>query len=539
MRSSSSGPLSTRSSRGGMRDGRSSRRTPPGRGGPSPPRHSSRATAGPGDGRDRHGRDVLGCARREHRRPRTRAGSPPSRGSGAREGARPSARASVGIPLLVPDLPVFLWWTGTPPSDGRHVDDLVTLADRLIVDSADFARADLTLPEVARLARFRVGITDLNWARLTDWRELIAQFFDVPAWRPFLNGITGIRAGFAVDMDGRDIHPSQALLLLGWLASRLAWRPVERLAPSEAGGVLFKMARSDDAAVMVRLRPRFERGLDAGDVSGVRIQAALGGESAEFVIKRAPDQRHATATAIVGGTVRAERVVPLPALGIRERFAEEARRAASVIHPNVVTVFDEGRDGADAFMVMELVRGRTLRDVVADRGPLRPHEAARLVAQIAAALDAAHEAGVIHCDVKPANVIVDQQGTAKLTDFGIARAARGPREHELIGTARYIAPERIEGRAPTERSDVYSLGLVAYELIAGRPPNAEMETEDLLRVRLDGRAPSLRLARVGISEESDRVVAKALARDPQGRYASAGAFARELLAASQRDDDTC
>jgi tRNA A-37 threonylcarbamoyl transferase component Bud32 len=241
---------------------------------------------------------------------------------------------------------------------------------------------------------------------------------------------------------------------------------------------------------------------------------------------------------------RLDRDVAIKILGpnadeaFRERFADEARRAAAVLHPNVVTVFDEGRDGADAFMVMELVRGRTLRDVVADRGPLRPHEAARFVAQIAAALDAAHEAGVIHCDVKPANVIVDQQGTAKLTDFGIARAARGPREHELIGTARYIAPERIEGRAPTERSDVYSLGLVAYELIAGRPPNAEMDTEDLLRVRLDGRSPSLRSARVGISEEIDRVIAKALARDPQGRYASAGAFARDLLAASQRDDAT-
>ncbi len=239
---------------------------------------------------------------------------------------------------------------------------------------------------------------------------------------------------------------------------------------------------------------------------------------------------------------RLDRDVAIKILGpnadeaFRERFADEARRAASVLHPNVVTVFDEGRDGADAFMVMELVRGRTLRDVIADRGPLRPDEAARIVAQIAAALDAAHEAGVIHCDVKPANVIVDQQGTAKLTDFGIARAARGPREHELIGTARYIAPERIEGRAPTERSDEYSLGLVAYELLAGRPPNAEMETEDLLRVRLDGRAPSLRLAHVGISEEIDRVVAKALARDPQGRYASAGAFAKDLLAASQSDD---
>jgi glucose-6-phosphate dehydrogenase assembly protein OpcA len=237
--------------------------------------------------------------------------------------------ASVVIPLLVPDLPVFLWWTGTPPSDARHLDDLVRLADRLIVDSADFAEPDRTLPEVAHLARLRVGITDLNWARLTPWRELTAQFFDVPGWRPFLDGITGIRAGFAVDMDGRDIHPSQALLLLGWIASRLGWRPVEALAPSEAGGLLFRMERADGGAVMVRLRPRFERDLDAGDVSGVRIQAAIGHDNAEFVIKRAPDQRHATATAIVGGVVRAERVVPLPALGIRELLGEELSIAGS------------------------------------------------------------------------------------------------------------------------------------------------------------------------------------------------------------------
>src|SRR6202171_5661300 len=117
---------------------------------------------------------------------------------------------------------------------------------------------------------------------------------------------------------------------------------------------------------------------------------------------------------------RLDRDVAIKILGpnaddaFRERFADEARRAAQVLHPNVVTVFDEGRDGTDAFMVMELVRGRTLRDLIADRGPLSPHEAARLVAQVAAALDAAHEAGVIHCDVKPANVIVDQAGHAKL-----------------------------------------------------------------------------------------------------------------------------
>jgi predicted Ser/Thr protein kinase len=222
----------------------------------------------------------------------------------------------------------------------------------------------------------------------------------------------------------------------------------------------------------------------------------------------------------------------------RERFADEARRAAAVVHPNVVTVFDEGRDGDDSFMVMEYVRGKTLRDTVAERGPLPAHQAARIVAQIAAALDAAHEAGVIHCDVKPANVIVDDNGTAKLTDFGIARAARGPREHELIGTARYIAPERVAGDAPTEKSDIYSLGLVAYELLAGRPAYAEMETEDLLRQRLDGPPPSLRNARVGVSDAIDRVVRRALARDPDERYARAGYFAHDLLGAAERGDAT-
>jgi serine/threonine-protein kinase len=215
----------------------------------------------------------------------------------------------------------------------------------------------------------------------------------------------------------------------------------------------------------------------------------------------------------------------------RERFADEARRAAVISHPNVVTVFDEGEDGEDAFMVMEHVRGRTLRDVVAERGALAPVEAARIVAQVAEALDAAHAAGVIHCDVKPANVILDERGTAKLTDFGVARAARGPAEHELIATPRYIAPERIEGKPPTPASDVYGLGLVAYELIAGEAPFAGADTDDLLRERLEAPPPSLRRARPGTLPEIDIVVAKALARDPARRYASAGAFANDLLSA--------
>jgi len=223
----------------------------------------------------------------------------------------------------------------------------------------------------------------------------------------------------------------------------------------------------------------------------------------------------------------------------RARFADEARRAAAVVHPNVVTVFDEGRDGADAFMVMELVPGKTLRDLVAERGPLPPHEVSRIVSQVAAALDAAHAAGVVHCDVKPANVIVDPRGIAKLTDFGIARAARDKDEQELLGTARYIAPERVEGGEVTAQTDVYGLGLLAYELLAGQPVFEGRSSEELVRKRLLGPPPSLRNRRIGVDGRVDAVLARALAVDPQRRYASAGAFADAFTdVAEGAGDDT-
>lgn len=235
--------------------------------------------------------------------------------------------ASVVIPLLVPDLPVFLWWTGTPAHDTRRFDDLLELADRLIVDSADFARPERTLPLIAQLARDqdyrRFGITDLNWTRLTPWRELVAAFFDVDAWRPFLDRIVGVRVGFSVDMDGRDIHPSQALLLVGWLASRLGWLAAGSFAPSEAGGLLFRMTRADGAPIHVRVRPRFEMGVEPGDTTGVRIQARSGDDLAEFVLKRSPDPSHATATVIVNGAQRSTRVVPLPSSAIEELLRQE------------------------------------------------------------------------------------------------------------------------------------------------------------------------------------------------------------------------
>jgi glucose-6-phosphate dehydrogenase assembly protein OpcA len=240
--------------------------------------------------------------------------------------------ASALIPLLLPDLPVFLWWTETPPLDLPYFDDLLRLADRLIVDSGDFARPDNTLPRlhaVARSGTDRYGVTDFNWTRITPWRELVMQFFDVPAWRPFLDTITGIRVGFAVDADGREIHPSQALLFVGWLASRLGWTAVESLAPSEAGGLLFAMRRPDGQEIPVRVRPRFILGLDEGDLSGLRIQSEDGGRHAEFVVKRSDTATHATALVTVGGRGMSERIVPLGRPGVSELLGEELTIARS------------------------------------------------------------------------------------------------------------------------------------------------------------------------------------------------------------------
>ena len=248
--------------------------------------------------------------------------------------------------------------------------------------------------------------------------------------------------------------------------------------------------------------------------------------------------RGGTAEVWRGRDERLDRDVAVKILGaaadpaFRDRFTTEARRAAAVSHPNIVTVFDEGQDGNDAFIVMEVVRGRSLRDVIAERGALPTGEAVGLITQIASALDATHRAGLVHLDVKPANVIVDGAGTAKLTDFGIARAARDSEERELVGTARYIAPERIEGRPVTPRSDVYGLALVAFELLTGTPAFAGAENEDLLRDRLAGGAPHIRAVDRGLSETADIVVAKGLARDPERRYPTAGAFALALADAT-------
>jgi serine/threonine-protein kinase len=220
----------------------------------------------------------------------------------------------------------------------------------------------------------------------------------------------------------------------------------------------------------------------------------------------------------------------------RRRFTDEARRAASISHRNVVTVYDAVADGR-AFIVMELVRGTTLDELVRRGGPLSVSEAARIVTQVADALDAAHARGIVHSDVKPANVMVDEDGVAKLTDFGIARAVESGPEHEVVGTPRYVSPEVVRGEAPSPRSDVYALGLLAYELVAGMPAFAGEDTQHLLRARLES-VPRLRSVRLGVSNAVDETVARALDPDPERRYPSAGAFADAFIAAARDRDAT-
>ena len=160
---------------------------------------------------------------------------------------------------------------------------------------------------------------------------------------------------------------------------------------------------------------------------------------------------------------------------IRARFRREAVTAAAVTHPNIVATYDTGEDDGVAYIVMELVHGITLRQLIDRDGAVPVAEAAGIAYQVADALSVAHARGLVHRDVKPGNVLVQPDGRVKVTDFGIAKAADSgddelTRTGMVVGTARYLAPEQVDGRDVDERVDIYSLGLVLYEMLCGKAP---------------------------------------------------------------------
>lgn len=216
-----------------------------------------------------------------------------------------------------------------------------------------------------------------------------------------------------------------------------------------------------------------------------------------------------------------------------ERFRREARSAAVLNHPNIVSVYDFGEDPEGYFIVMEYIAGRALNEVISTEGPLAPARAIGVAADIAAALAAAHREGIVHRDVKPANVLIDD-GRVKVADFGIAQAANAPNRLTMpgavIGTSRYLSPEQAQGVAVDERSDVYSLGMVLYEMLTARPPfDGDNPLAIAYKQQHDTPAPPS-TANPAVSPPLDDLVAKTLSLDPAERPQTADALRAELLA---------
>ncbi|MBI3744999.1 MAG: Stk1 family PASTA domain-containing Ser/Thr kinase [Chloroflexi bacterium] len=213
------------------------------------------------------------------------------------------------------------------------------------------------------------------------------------------------------------------------------------------------------------------------------------------------------------------------------RFRQEAQSAASLNHPGVVAVHDYGTDAAGPYIVMELVDGEDLGSIVRRTGALPPRQAARLAAQIARSIAAAHERGFIHRDIKPSNVLVTRDGKAKVTDFGIARAvaeAALTLPGTTLGSVHYFSPEQARGELATEASDIYSLGIVLYELLTGRRPWEGDSAAAIATARLTGPVPSPSAVRAGVPPALEAITRKALATDPEQRFESADAMADAL-----------
>jgi len=216
---------------------------------------------------------------------------------------------------------------------------------------------------------------------------------------------------------------------------------------------------------------------------------------------------------------------------LRERFAREARSAAKLRHPNVVTIFDVGEHDGRPFIAMEYIEGETLAAIIRDRKPVPTPKRLQYIEGLCDGLSFAHRLGIVHRDVKPANVMVERDGSVKILDFGIARASesvRLTRAGMLIGTLNYMSPEQVMGKSVDHRSDIFAVGLVFYELLAYQKAFPGKVLADLIDKIVKSAPPPLAELRVGLDPEVIHIVEKAMEKDPAARYQDLGSMQKDL-----------
>jgi serine/threonine-protein kinase len=278
--------------------------------------------------------------------------------------------------------------------------------------------------------------------------------------------------------------------------------------------------------MVVQLVPMHDRRIDT-EVGGYRIVEPIGAGGTS-VVYRAEHVRLGRSAALKLLT---------PALGesdFRERFLRESRLAASLDHPSIVPVYDAGEAGDVLYIAMQHIVGSDLKALLVEEGRLPVRRALRIVAQVASALDAAHARGLVHRDVKPANILIGPGDRAFLSDFGVVKdleSSGRTRTGSFVGTVDYCAPEQIEGRDVDARTDVYALACVFYECVVGTSPFRRSSDVATLNAHLHATPPRLTKAAPDLSPGLEPVLAKALAKSPLDRHASCGELVADLRAA--------
>ena len=215
------------------------------------------------------------------------------------------------------------------------------------------------------------------------------------------------------------------------------------------------------------------------------------------------------------------------------RFYQEAKAAGRLSHPNIVTIYDVGRCGDIAYIAMEFLQGRELRDILNDEKLLPVDQVIDIVAQVAQGLAYAHEHGIIHRDVKPSNIMVGREGHVKITDFGIARMASAAVRTQtgmVLGSPKYMSPEQVMGKLTDQRSDIFSLGVMLYEMLTGNPPFLGENVNAIMYQTLNAIPQPPSSLNVTVPDMLNFIVAKALAKDVEHRYQNAADLANDLRA---------